>query len=80
VHSRPRGATLCGVSNRESVRVSLELRPAQNTIAGELAVEDAAATDFYGWLELIELLEHAAQTSDAGNGSAIDIATPDGGT
>jgi hypothetical protein len=42
------------------VRVELLLRPAVGTIAGRVAVGDAPATEFYGWLELIDRVGRAA--------------------
>jgi hypothetical protein len=44
------------------VRIELELERMQGTIGGTLAVDDALASEFYGWLELISRLEHASAT------------------
>jgi hypothetical protein len=38
----------------------VELRRAEETVAGTVSVAGAEATGFYGWLELIGLLERAA--------------------
>ena len=32
------------------------------TVSGRMAVGDAAATEFFGWLELIDRLQSAAET------------------
>jgi hypothetical protein len=47
------------------VRAQLELSPAEDTIRGRLAVEGAAPRDFYGWFELISVLERAVSSQGA---------------
>jgi hypothetical protein len=42
------------------VRVLVEIQPAGKTVSGQVAVEGACATGFFGWLELIDRLERAA--------------------
>jgi hypothetical protein len=53
------------VSTSESVNVQLEVRHTADTVSGRLAVEGAAASDFYGWLELINVLERAVNSDGA---------------
>ena len=48
------------VSVQGPVRVVLDITRTTTTISGELAVEGAAASCFYGWLELIDALERVA--------------------
>jgi hypothetical protein len=43
--------------------VLIEIRRTGDTIAGQIGVEGAPATDFFGWLELIDRLERAADVS-----------------
>jgi hypothetical protein len=45
----------------QSVRVLVEIRHTGQTISGQVAVEGASPIDFFGWLELINRLEHAAE-------------------
>ena len=45
---------------QEPVRVVLEIRRTRPTVSGQLAVDGAPASGFYGWLELIDELERAA--------------------
>ena len=47
------------------VRAQLELSPAEDTVRGRLAVEGAPASDFYGWIELINVLEKAMSSPGA---------------
>jgi hypothetical protein len=48
------------VSLQEPVRVVLEIRRTHRTITGQLAVDGAPASGFYGWLELIDELGRAS--------------------
>jgi hypothetical protein len=48
------------VSLQEPVRVILEIRRTQATISGQLAVDGAPASGFYGWLELIDELDRGS--------------------
>ena len=52
--------TLARVRVSGPVRVQLEIEQGAETISGEVAVEEGAPTEFYGWLELIGHLERAA--------------------
>jgi hypothetical protein len=47
------------MNDAKRVHVELELERDTETIGGELSVERAAASGFYGWLELIDQLERA---------------------
>jgi hypothetical protein len=42
------------------VRVLVEIHKTGKTVTGQVAVEGASASDFFGWLELIDRLERAA--------------------
>ena len=44
----------------EPVRVLIEIRQTADTIVGWVALNGEQATDFYGWLELIDRLDAAA--------------------
>jgi hypothetical protein len=48
-----------GVSGSEQARATVELRHTADTITGSVSVGGARAGDFYGWLELIALLDRA---------------------
>lgn len=58
---RPRrpGATLSSMSTPQRVRAQVEIERTERTITGQLAIDGAPATDFFGWLELIDALERA---------------------
>jgi hypothetical protein len=43
------------------VRVLVEIQTTGKTVAGQVAVEGASASGFFGWLELIDRLEQAAE-------------------
>jgi hypothetical protein len=43
------------------VRVVIEIERCQRTVRGEIAVAEAPAIPFFGWLELLEALEQATQ-------------------
>ncbi|MBV9818051.1 MAG: hypothetical protein JOZ07_06835 [Solirubrobacterales bacterium] len=47
------------------VRAQLELSPAEDTIRGRLAIEGAQSSDFYGWIELINVLNRAVNALGA---------------
>jgi hypothetical protein len=51
----------------EPVQVVLRIHQTENTISGQVVVEGAVASDFYGWLELIDHLERASARSDKGH-------------
>jgi hypothetical protein len=42
------------------VRVLVEIQHTGKTVTGQVAVEGASASGFFGWLELIDRLERAA--------------------
>lgn len=48
------------MSAQEPVRVVLEIQRAPQTISGQVTVEGAPASDFYGWLELIDELQRVS--------------------
>lgn len=49
------------MAGEQSVRVLVEIRHTGQTISGQVAVEGASPSDFFGWLELIDRLERAAE-------------------
>jgi hypothetical protein len=57
-------ATLTCMEGEQPVRVLLEIKHTGNTISGQVAVEGTSPTGFFGWLELIDRLEHAAEGGD----------------
>jgi hypothetical protein len=44
--------------------VQLEIEQGDETISGEVSVDDGAPTEFYGWLQLISHIERAAGTGE----------------
>jgi hypothetical protein len=44
-------------------QVLIEISRIEDTIGGQISVEGAPATDFFGWLELIDRLERAASAA-----------------
>lgn len=46
-----------------SKRVVVDITQTSNTVSGRVTVGDGAATEFFGWLELIDRLQSAAATS-----------------
>jgi hypothetical protein len=46
--------------SKQQVRALVEIEQNHRTISGQLTINDAPATEFYGWLELIDALERAA--------------------
>lgn len=48
------------------VQVLIEIRPTDGRTRGESSVESTPATDLFGWLELIDRLERAADVSRHG--------------
>jgi hypothetical protein len=59
------GDTVASVAVPQSIRVVLEIEGNMQTISGRLSVVGGTATPFYGWLELIDKLERAAQPGRA---------------
>jgi hypothetical protein len=57
------------VSVPEPVRVVLEIQRTRRTISGQVAVDGAQASGFYGWLELIDELERASDLTTRGEGN-----------
>ncbi len=55
------------VSIQEPVRVVLEIQRTTRTIHGQIAVDGAAPSGFFGWLELIDELERAASCGERSN-------------
>jgi hypothetical protein len=47
-----------------SVHVEVEIERAAGTVRGEVAAEGAPGGRFFGWLELIALLERAAGAAE----------------
>ena len=50
------------MSVQKPVRVALEINRTRSTISGQLAVDGAPASGFYGWLELLDQLGRAVGT------------------
>jgi hypothetical protein len=48
------------VESAGRIRVVLDIERDERTISGELAVEGTPSKAFFGWLELIDWLERAA--------------------
>jgi hypothetical protein len=46
------------------VRLRLEIERGDETISGQVSVEDGAPTEFYGWLQLIGHIERATDADD----------------
>jgi hypothetical protein len=61
-------AMLTAVREPQRVRVVIEIEEGERTISGRLAVGKAPGVAFFGWLELIDALEQAAQPASAGEG------------
>jgi hypothetical protein len=59
------------------VRVVLEIRRTRRTISGSLAVDGAPANGFYGWLELIDELERAADPPSSEARRCVDTERDD---
>lgn len=59
-----------------AVRVVLEIETAAGTISGQLAIEDAPARSFYGWLELIDRLERATNRGETASDSDAERRRP----
>ncbi|MBV9818049.1 MAG: hypothetical protein JOZ07_06825 [Solirubrobacterales bacterium] len=57
------------------VRAQLELSPAEDTIRGRLAIEGAPPSDFYGWIELINVLDRAVNALGAQPGRVPEAET-----
>jgi hypothetical protein len=54
----------------------LEIETAAGTISGQLAIEDAPARSFYGWLELIDRLERATNRGETASDSDAERRRP----
>jgi hypothetical protein len=50
------------VNTQRSSRVVIDIVQATGTVSGRVAVGDQTATEFFGWLELIDRLQSAAGT------------------
>ena len=57
-------ARLAPVKAPGPVRVQLEIERGDETISGQVSVEDESPTEFYGWLQLISHIERAAGTGE----------------
>ncbi len=55
-----RRSTLLQVSMERSSRVVIDIMQSTDTVRGRVAVGDGAATEFFGWIELIDRLQSAA--------------------
>ena len=64
------------VSTAERIRAVIEIERGERTISGQLAINDAPAKGFFGWLELIDLLERATSPSAAPPGARQDSESP----
>jgi hypothetical protein len=53
-------AILTSVSAQQRLRAVVEIERDERTISGHVAINDAEPTGFFGWLELIDTLERAA--------------------
>jgi hypothetical protein len=60
----------------ESVRVTIEFQPTIETISGSVGPEGAAASPFYGWLELIDRLERLVTVPRSASPSASPSPSP----
>lgn len=60
----PRRKACGGMRPGGPVQVAIEIEPADGTIRGRFAVAGVAGEQFFGWLELLDLLGRA---SDAHN-------------
>jgi hypothetical protein len=47
------------MNTAERIRAVIEIERGEQTISGQVATDDAPAREFFGWLELIDLLERA---------------------
>ena len=64
------------VSTAERIRAVIDIERGESTIRGRLAINDAPARGFFGWLELIDLLERATSPSAAPPGARQDSESP----
>jgi hypothetical protein len=64
------------VSTAERIRAVIEIERGERTISGQLAINDAPARAFFGWLELIDLLERATTGSAAAPSARQDLEAP----
>jgi hypothetical protein len=49
------------VLSKPRVRALVEIERNHRTISGQVTINEAPATEFYGWLELIDALERASR-------------------
>jgi hypothetical protein len=68
VYSALAAVTLTTVRVSGPVAVRIKIEQGAETITGQVAVKDATPVEFYGWLELIGHLEHAARGSITSGG------------
>jgi hypothetical protein len=61
-----------------SVRVTIEFQPTIETISGNVGPEGAAASPFYGWLELIDRLERLVAVPRSPSPSPSGVLGPEG--
>jgi hypothetical protein len=64
------------VSTPRRVCAVIEIERDKSTIKGQIAIDDAPAKGFFGWLELIATLERA--TTDPPRGPAVSSPAEDG--
>ena len=57
----PAGGKYACVDSSGHVHLVLDVRSAAGTIAGSVSIADASACGFYGWLELIDLIDRAVE-------------------
>lgn len=71
-----RSATLPRMDTKPGVTVVVELKRTSATISGQTSIDGAAATEFFGWLELIDRLERAAGSRLDGSPPISPVPTP----
>jgi hypothetical protein len=67
---------LASVGTAERIRAVIEIERAERTISGQVMINGAPARGFFGWLELIDLLERATSPSAAPRGAGEDSEGP----
>jgi len=60
------------MSAREPMRVVVRIQHMENTVSGQIAADGAPPSDLYGWLELLDRLERAAE-----GGPPCSVVEPD---
>jgi hypothetical protein len=50
----------------EPLRISIEIDPGTEPVAGRISVLGAAPRAFVGWMELVHAIDRARQASDSG--------------